>query len=328
MDLVRTCYRSKWRLHEDPTILTPGRYYRAADDAPAVPFATYLGSREWAPDNLNQAFGEWGGAQEYDPGVPPRVLPITSVIGGDCFSKLLPAPSDGVTGRQFGRCVTLTTRSICGNIPLFTNFSIADPFTITYYENVPTYIAKDKIEGEWLGKVPDFDAIARVSVTEITPTLLDWRFALSGHAAGVPVDTPCAVCPPYPPGPTPPLNISVVLGGVPFSFTLTYLGGSPLQWGGGLDLAPGVFVTATLYCYSVGQPYRLGVAIFGTDDASEHFTTLPDGRPTFLSCTPWLAQFEGFNTDVDFGTPPATDIFGVPLGAAGTIPFTATVTPP
>jgi len=191
----RTCYRSKWRIHEDPTILTPGRYYRAADDAPAAPFAHYLGSREWTPDKLNQEFGEWGGAQGYDQGVPPRVLPNFDLVGGDCMSRLLPAPAPEAPARQLGRCIDLPTQSICGNIPLFTNFSIAYPEDITYYEIVPTYITKDKGEGEWLGRVPNFDATAQIRVTE-TAGVLEWAFALRDDRAPFPEPAPydCIYC--------------------------------------------------------------------------------------------------------------------------------------
>ncbi len=318
-------------MHEDRTILTRGLYYRAAEDAPCVNSATYLVSRDHFVNRFELEYGEWEGEYEYDIGLPPHILPRNEPIGGNCLEQLRPSPSDDdQAGANRGRCVHLTTRQLCGNVPLFANFSLAyETGIITYYRNVRNYVTKDMGEGEWSGAVDDLaGASTRVRVTENDDQEFEWQFAICAPPEGVPVDTPCNACPPYPPGSTPPLNISVVLGGVPFAFTLPYLGGSPEQWGGGLDLEPGVFITATLYCYNDGTPWRLGLALFGNDSASMGFVTPPDGRPTFLSCTPWVAQWGGFNSSVDFGTPPATDIFGVPLGAVGTIPFTAEITPP
>jgi len=180
VDIVRRCYRSFWRLHEDKRILTAGRYYRAADDAPAVTCATYLGSREWTPKKLEQEYGEYGGDQFYDDGTPPHLVPLAQQIGGDCLAHLRPTPTNGNAALvDNGRCVELPSRSICGNVPLNASFSLAyDTGEVTYYRNIPTYLTKATGEGEWTGRVAGLAALARVRVEEDMAGELVWDFAL------------------------------------------------------------------------------------------------------------------------------------------------------
>ena len=183
---MRTCYRSTWRLHENPAILTRGRYYRAAADAPVVPSATYLVSREWTQNKLELPHGEWGGSQFYDDGTPPHLLPVPGVIGGDCLENLRPSPGDDdAAGANRGRCVHLPTQEICGNVPLFADFSLAyDTGIITYYRNVGNYLTVDEPTGEWSGTIPGIDnAKTRVTVSEGGGGQLQWLFALCDNGA-------------------------------------------------------------------------------------------------------------------------------------------------
>lgn len=181
MDYVRTCFRSKWRLHTDRSILTKGRWYRAAPDAPCVNSATYLGSRSYNENELDQEYGEWGGDREYDDGVPPHILPLNAPVGGDCLGRLRDATTQppGTASSGQGRCIHLPSGELCGNVPLKAHFSLAYATGIvTYYRNVDTYVTKDDGEGEWSGVVPTLDAVARVRVTENDDQEREWQFAL------------------------------------------------------------------------------------------------------------------------------------------------------
>ena len=182
-------------MHEDPTILTKGRYYRAAAGAPDVPSATYLVSRRWTINPHDLPHGEYGGRQPYDLGIPPHILPQNQPIGGDCLESLRPNPTEETTaGPNRGRCVQLATQELCGNVPLFTNFSLAyETGIITYYRNVPNYLTKDTGEGEWAGRIPGLDdASTRVRVTENMDATLDFRFAL---CQGTAITFDCVFCP-------------------------------------------------------------------------------------------------------------------------------------
>ena len=168
--------------------MTAGRYYRSPDNAPAVPSPTYLGSREWTPKKLDQEYGEWGGDQFPDNGTPPHILPRGPSIGGDCLGELREAPAAGSAAAQNGRCVVLPSGAICGNVPLFANFSLAYANgEITYWRQVPTYITKDDGEGEWSGRVPELtDAVARVRVTEDDDAIRNWSFAICDRSPVIP----------------------------------------------------------------------------------------------------------------------------------------------
>lgn len=200
-----TCFRSTWRLHEDPTILTKGRHYRAAAGAPCVTSATYLGSRDYSKNKYDQPHGEWGGERFYDLGIPPHLPPQNQPIGGDCLDRLRPTPApDDAQAVNRGRCVHLPNRELCGNVPLYANFSLAyETGIITYYRNVPNYLTKDDGEGEWSGAVPGLvdpgpgtvHAVTRIRVTENDDEehTLNFRFAVCDNLGGVTDE--CGLCP-------------------------------------------------------------------------------------------------------------------------------------
>lgn len=165
--------------------MTAGRLYRAAEDAQAVPSATFLGSREWTPRKLDQTYGEWGGEQIYDVGAPPRVLPRGQVLGGNCLENLRTDPPATDPALQNGRCIVLPSGEFCGNNPLFASFSLAyESGDVTYYRHVPTYLRQSDQLGEWMGDVPGLaTTAARVRVVENGEAQREWSFALCDRGA-------------------------------------------------------------------------------------------------------------------------------------------------
>lgn len=88
VEFVRSCKKSKWRLHRDSPQLTDGRYWFAPTGTPAYPFAHNLGSREWVSDERDPLpeLGEWEGPTQWDDGFPPRPIPLPVLVGNpDCI---------------------------------------------------------------------------------------------------------------------------------------------------------------------------------------------------------------------------------------------------
>jgi len=95
VEFLRSCYRSKWRLHRDADILTAGRYYFVPPGTPHYPGLHNLGSRNWTTDEREPvpALGEWDGPQFWYNGVTPKPLPLPVLVGdADCvrFGERLP----------------------------------------------------------------------------------------------------------------------------------------------------------------------------------------------------------------------------------------------
>ena len=84
VDVIRRCYRSKWRLFSDSSALVSGRYYEAPAGTPAYPFFHMYGSRDWdqKPNELPPEFGESRSTPHiWDPGQLPVDLPLAVTVG-------------------------------------------------------------------------------------------------------------------------------------------------------------------------------------------------------------------------------------------------------
>lgn len=89
IEWVRTAFASKWRLHSDPSLLTPGRYVRCPEGQPHFPLWHNLGSRDWTSAERNPwpALGEWEGARSWFSGQAPTPFPLPIRIGSEqCFA--------------------------------------------------------------------------------------------------------------------------------------------------------------------------------------------------------------------------------------------------
>jgi len=294
-------------LHDDPTILTRGRYYRAGPDAPCVPSATYLASREYFRNSKELPYGEWGGRQQPDNGVPPHLLPRGQVIGGTCLENLIPTGGPaGTPAINRGRCVHLPTWELCGNVPLFTNFSLAyqpaaGPGSIIYYRNVPNYLTKDTGEGEWSGAVDGLEnAVSRVRVTETDGGLLDFRFAICDNTPPPPpVLLCCSGTFPYS------FKRSLTVQAIELPVTLlweVFVGDIEFVWQPGLGIfraaftCGGVDYLCDVFIYS-GSSCQASVAIYAADFS---FDVWSDSF-CVVTCPPgtWI---NGLRRDIDIGT--------------------------
>lgn len=83
MEWVRTCFRTKFRLHADPSILTPGRWVRCPPDTPHFVGFHHFGSRDWTTEERFPwpALGEYEGPRVYDSGARPVTYPALDLVG-------------------------------------------------------------------------------------------------------------------------------------------------------------------------------------------------------------------------------------------------------
>lgn len=160
--MVRSAYRSRWRLHRDPTILTPGRYYFADEETPAAPFPTLLGSREWdkedQPIKVERIWGEWTGKQIWDAGAKPDQVPEPRRIGSlDCLgngaTNLDVAPGNPLTGPFRTVCIGGVVYTFPANITVSFNVAYQNR-DFTYYGDVPLSLAEADCEARYEGITP------------------------------------------------------------------------------------------------------------------------------------------------------------------------------
>lgn len=194
--MLRSCYRSFWSLHDDKTILTPGRFYFADEDTPSAPFPTLLGSRNWDKDDYPAAklreWGEWSGRQFWDAGAKPARLPAPRRVGSlDCLANGAKAgdvaPGNPLTGPFRTVCIGGVVYSFPANITV--SFSVGyQNRDFTYYGDVPLSMVEADCEARWegIGGPPNTRAIVRV--TEGPGGTLRTNFYLSERISVV---TPC-----------------------------------------------------------------------------------------------------------------------------------------
>lgn len=193
--MLRSCYRSYWSLHENPAILSPGRYYFT--DADFAPFPTLLGSRNWDKDDYPAArvriWGEWDGKQKWDAGAKPAQVPEPRRIGSlDCLANGATsadvAPGNPVSGPFRTVCIGGVVYSFPNTITVGFNVSYQNR-DFTYYDNVELTLVETDCEARYEGEsgLPNTTAILRV--TEGGGGL-QTNFYLCEHI-GPPVATAC-----------------------------------------------------------------------------------------------------------------------------------------
>lgn len=85
VEWVRSCFQSAWRLTDDPSVLTPGRYVFAPDDTPHWPGWHSLGCKNWS--TADYAVGEplkgedRSFRRKWASGAPPVPFPSAIAIG-------------------------------------------------------------------------------------------------------------------------------------------------------------------------------------------------------------------------------------------------------
>lgn len=114
VEVVRSCFSSRWRLFRNNAVTTPGRYVFGGDDTPAYPGWHNLWSRDWVSDEMEGAqLGEDPDAKRsYSLGEAQGVVPAPRLIGSaDCIANgdtwpLAVVPS--LVGGFDARCPELT----------------------------------------------------------------------------------------------------------------------------------------------------------------------------------------------------------------------------
>lgn len=85
MEWLRSCYESYWRLSDDSTVWTRGRYVFVPDDTPFYPAFHNYGSRNWSTDDFPNGEPTRGEVrsvkQRYFNGLSPNPLPLARTIG-------------------------------------------------------------------------------------------------------------------------------------------------------------------------------------------------------------------------------------------------------
>lgn len=84
VEMVRSCFVSRWRLFKDrPDLTTAGRFFRVPDNTPALPLFHYYFSRDYVSDFYEEPveLGETGVRRKYDKGVPPPGWNPPVVVG-------------------------------------------------------------------------------------------------------------------------------------------------------------------------------------------------------------------------------------------------------
>lgn len=196
--MLRSCYRSFWRLHEDKSILTPGRFYFCDDDTPSAPFPTLLGSRNWDRDDYPAArvreWGEWDGKQPYDRGAKPARVPAPRRVGSlDCIANGATAgdvaPGNPSQGPFRTVCIGGVVYSFPSNITVGFNVAYQNR-DFTYYGDVSLSMVEADCEARWegIGGPPNTKAIVRV--TEGPGGTLITKFYL----CELPTVFPCEYC--------------------------------------------------------------------------------------------------------------------------------------
>lgn len=164
VEWVRSCKRSKWRLHADPSILTPGRYYFLPDSAKCSPVPTRLGSLDWVKDKdiPHEEQTEWDGGSHWDAGTAPLTPPLQRLVGSSrCIT-------DGATGGDaaIGPSVDFGVRTVCmlgeeWRFPArcFVNFSISYPDRrTTYYNRIEVTLREAECEAIYEGAIGQLGA--------------------------------------------------------------------------------------------------------------------------------------------------------------------------
>jgi hypothetical protein len=91
VEMLRSCYRGKWRLcKDDATIETPGRYYFVKEGTPAYPHFHLLHSQTWYDKNspATPSLGEIPVKTSWDRGNPPlELIPTDAVGSSSCIAE-------------------------------------------------------------------------------------------------------------------------------------------------------------------------------------------------------------------------------------------------
>ena len=112
---MRSCYESSWFLFRDAPAAVRGRYYFSPPGTPFLPGSHFLGSRNWAPNEVQKApqgLGEsWAGRQQWYDGAPPLARPAAVSVGGaPCFA----------TGARFADAIPVADTVDGFPLPCFT----------------------------------------------------------------------------------------------------------------------------------------------------------------------------------------------------------------
>jgi hypothetical protein len=107
MDMLRACYRTKMRLHTDPSVLTPVRWYKCHPNARDFPGLSPLRSSQWRSEPwVEMPLGEvYGAPRPFDPGLLPLGAfgrrfcgPIEWFRYGEPFPSSLPPQEYSLSG--------------------------------------------------------------------------------------------------------------------------------------------------------------------------------------------------------------------------------------
>jgi len=188
-----------WRLHTDPAILTPGRFYFAPTGTPACPVGHLRGSRNYVADQglSRLEWGELDGKQKYDRGDPPIFVPGARLVGGEpCLADGIDNQSAAERASDFYRTVCIGGRDYRFPTLIYTSFSVAyGESDFTYYNDVALTLTDAMCEARYEGAtdIPNTKAIVRV--TDVPDGSLATNFYLcdSGGPPPPPIITDC--CP-------------------------------------------------------------------------------------------------------------------------------------